>query len=455
MTSITSMTSPTLALEIHDAGLLAVDEGGEQPPGGAASPGYALLDGRTVITGRQAVERARLRPRFVNHRFWQDLGSAPLARPFPAELTAADLAHAHLGGFWRSLASRAASVILAVPGTFTEAQLGLLLGVARACDVPVAGMVDAAVAAASGFAAPRILHLDAHLHRLVATELRSADGELLRRRVEVADDAGLIAVTDALARRVARLFVHATRFDPLHSAASEQELYRRLAGWLEELRAGDAVEIALETPRGEQRIEATVGDLAAAAAPFLDRALDLVGALRRGGEPAALLVSHRLAALPGLERRLGALDGCDWTLLGEGAAAAGALRARQAIVAAEDEDLTFVIRLPAAADAVAVAPRERPRESRRLPTHLVRDGLAYPIAGTPFLATAPWDGGGERAPACKIFVDDGVVVAEASAAGVSLNGEPFSGRRTLAAGDRLRVGASDRPVELELVAVEE
>ena len=41
------------------------------------------------------------------------------------------------------------AVILALPGTYSGDQLGLLLGIAQACGMPVRGMVDSAVAAAS------------------------------------------------------------------------------------------------------------------------------------------------------------------------------------------------------------------------------------------------------------------------------------------------------------------
>ena len=79
----------TLAVEIHDAGLLTVREGAETELA-ASSPGYALLDGSELVLGRAARERARLQPRRVHHRFWEELDSAALPRPFPRHLTRAD-----------------------------------------------------------------------------------------------------------------------------------------------------------------------------------------------------------------------------------------------------------------------------------------------------------------------------------------------------------------------------
>ena len=82
-----------------------------------------------------ALARARETPRFVHHRFWQDLDTEPLGRPFPRDLSAADLAHAHLSEVRQAPCRKASDqVLLAVPGCFSARQLGLLLGLARACE---------------------------------------------------------------------------------------------------------------------------------------------------------------------------------------------------------------------------------------------------------------------------------------------------------------------------------
>ena len=88
------------ALELHDGGLLVVDESDLHAPAAAPSPGYAVLDEETLLTGTAAMSRARLKPRFAHSRFWQELDATPLGRPFAGGLTRADLAHAHLSHVW-------------------------------------------------------------------------------------------------------------------------------------------------------------------------------------------------------------------------------------------------------------------------------------------------------------------------------------------------------------------
>ena len=138
----------TLAVEISDAGIIA---GCDPADGGCGtpSPGFALIDGGVLLTGAEALAVARLKPRQVDNRFWSELDTVPLPGPFRGKLTRADLAHAHLASVWERSGTGAESAILVLPGTGSEAQLGLTLGIARACGMPVAGVVDAAVASAA------------------------------------------------------------------------------------------------------------------------------------------------------------------------------------------------------------------------------------------------------------------------------------------------------------------
>jgi len=481
----------TLAIEISDAGILTVDDDslgarlghdGSAPEERSASPGYALYDDGTLLTGLDAVERARLKPRFVHHRFWHELDTTPLGRPFPRHLSRADLAHAHLAGVWSSVADGIESVLLAVPGCFSDQQLGLLLGIARACGMPVEGMVDAAVAAAAesslklkrGEGRPRckLLHLDVHLHRMVLSVLRR-NRELVRQRVEVRDEVGLVVLRDALARRIAELFVQATRFDPLHSAVAEQSLYCRLPEWLERLRQADSTVVELESSGKEHVIELTREAAVAAMDGFFAHVPELVRSVKRAGEPVTLLVSHRLAGLPGIEERLSELRDTERISLAPQAAAAGALRAKDVIRdRSPGKELAFVLRLPfePIEPAADKNPTTRGEAAAvpvpgRSPTHLVHDGLAYPITSAPFvLGVAPPAGQpglrlegpavGISRSHCSIYQQDGrVVVEDHSTYGSHLNGERVAGRAVLVAGDRLHLGSPG--IEIELIAVVE
>jgi len=455
----------TLALEICDAGLLARrDPAGAGPP--PASPGYALLDGDVLLTGIEARDRARLKPRRVNTRFWGELDLAPLPQPFPHGVRHADLAHAHLESLWKEVGAGAGEVLLAVPGSYSDDQLGLLLGIARACGLPVAGMVDAALAAAStGCPGGRLVHLDIHLHRTVATEL-SRGRRIVRHRVETTGQAGLVPLHDAWAQRVAAAFVSHTRFDPLHAASTEQDLYFRLPGLLRRLCGRERVHIQMEAGGKSYAVEIARHRLVEAVETAYAAVVHLVGLMTRAGEPTTLLLSHRAAGLPGLGDRLAGIAGTRIVALEEGAAAEGALAARDAVRSGE-EAAAFVLRLPAVGPATEAEPGPRPEAGAAstrpgpTPTHLLHEGRAHPITREPLvLGVAVPDGrrrlnltgrtAGISRTHCSIYrLEDRVVVEDHSRHGSFLNGQRIEGRAEPRAGDRLRLGTPG--VELFLI----
>ena len=103
------------ALELVDAGLQLVSQRGQlsQP-----SPGVAIIDGNDLVVGIDAECSARLKPRSLHSRFWQELNTAPLGRPFPSHLRTADLAHAHLQEVWDTADGGAEELMIAVPGVY-------------------------------------------------------------------------------------------------------------------------------------------------------------------------------------------------------------------------------------------------------------------------------------------------------------------------------------------------
>ncbi|TNF75781.1 MAG: FHA domain-containing protein [Acidobacteria bacterium] len=467
-----------IAIELIDVGIAAFDDSGLVLP---PDPGYALIEGEELLTGHAALGHGRLKPRRVHHRFWDELDTTPLPRPFPRGLNRADLAHAHLSRIWTTIPNRPTSaqegrdgarLILAVPGCFSADQLSLILGIAKACEMPVVGMVDSGVAAsAHGYPGPRLLHLDLLLHRVVLTEMSQQDGEVVRRRVETIEEAGLVELLDLWAKQIADLFIHETRFDPLHSATTEQSLYDHLPETLARLRRADSTLLLMEVGGKEKSVELGHRQLVAATDRIYQSILQLVRSAAEAGPAATLLLSHRITQLPGLEQQLVDAVGTAMVTLSAGAAAAGALEHRR-LIASETEEIPFVTRLPAIATIEAASPAvdEDTEESpsgptERRPTHVVHEGFAYPITEQLLaLGTELPEGSrgieildmteGVSPTHCSIFLSEGrVLVEDHSTDGTYLNDEMVEGTATLETGDRLRLGSPG--VELQLIAVEE
>jgi len=335
------------AIEIDDAGVTAVREGSEEPL--AASPGYALYDPvgpGGLTTGWAAVRKARLLPRHCCTRFWDQLDRAPLREPFPRELSHADLAHAHLSSVWNEAKEGIDRAILLVPPWYSDNELGLLLGISRACGIPVTGMVDSTLAAALGVEGDSAIHLDIHLHR--ATGVRVTRAERLRRgEVRSDEDTGLISLLNRWAGFLSEKFVRETRFDPLHSGPTEQRLYDSMPNILDSLREKETELMVLESADREHSIEIGRAELAEVASSSYRSLLDLARSLAGDDEP-ALRISSRLAALPGFAEMLADEISTNIVPLPPGIAASSVLHYRNHLPhgGGNDGAIPFVVSLP-------------------------------------------------------------------------------------------------------------
>uniref|UniRef100_UPI0032988C59 hypothetical protein n=1 Tax=Salmonella enterica TaxID=28901 RepID=UPI0032988C59 len=86
--------------------------------------------------------------------------------------------------------------------------------------VPVAGLVDAGLAASSlDPAAERVFNLELELHQALLTICEYVGGQrpgLKRTRYEIAPKRGLLSLYQTWMAMIAAEFVRRTRFDPLH-----------------------------------------------------------------------------------------------------------------------------------------------------------------------------------------------------------------------------------------------
>lgn len=434
-----------VALKLVDTGLQFVSPRGKLSP---PSPGLALIDGRQLAVGLEAECSARLNPRRLHSRFWQDLGTAPLGRPFPGYLRTADLAHAHLKAVWEADGADAEEVVVAVPGVYSDEQLALLLGIARELAIPVRGMIDAAVAAAvDRELRPSVLHLDLHFHRAVVTELEHGK-ELVRKTVRTDPRVGLLALRDTWARVIAQTFVRATRFDPLHVATTEQLLYAQLADHLEVLTEKESTEVRIAAGGRQHAIELDRARIIGAATPAYDTLSSLFDG-QELPEETTLLLSHRTAALPGLVEHLEYRTGTSVLVLHPAAAASGAL-AHADRIRSSDPALPLITRLPgldARPPGPVTIPVTPPRDGERhQPTHLVVNGVAHRIEPEPLLldpagivVRADLD---HRRASVRWLAGQAVLDVPAGTV-VTVNGDSIEGRTALVPGDRLRLGAAD------------
>jgi len=444
---------PIAALELNDASLAMAGPGDVSLLG----PGYAAdLDG-VLRFGDEACALVRAKPRLAQRRYWAEMAEAPLPQPLARCRSSADLVHEHLAHLW-SLCAGADGVVLVGMPEWSAGQLGLLLGIARDIGMPVTGLVDAAVAASRRPCPGRsIWHLQATLENAFITRVGQEGGAARFVARETVERCGIEALERGCAAFIARQFVEGSRFDPLHDAASEQQLYDRLPGWL--LVASRAAQAPASMEYAGQRFEARLDEsaLRERIARLWEPVTQKLRARFSPHEPSVLLVHPRLADFPGLLETLSRLPACTVMLLEPGAAARGALRlgAGNGAEGAVRLTTTLPFDQPPAdmgpADASVAAPA---------PSHIVFEGRAWRLSdgelhiGTGLEADEygiriSADAAGVSRRHCTIRVESGrVIVHDQSRYGTLLNGHRIEGAAALQAGDVLSLGQPPRQFTL-------
>ena len=104
-------------IEINDSGLDVSLDG--RPL--MRSPGYAVIANQRLLVGAEAMQNARLLPRWTHTRFWQQLDTQMLKVGQPQIRHSADLAYAHLASIWTAIKDRRPdAVVLATPGDYSR-----------------------------------------------------------------------------------------------------------------------------------------------------------------------------------------------------------------------------------------------------------------------------------------------------------------------------------------------
>lgn len=275
-------------LEINDCGLRVFDGTDEV----LDSPGVAVIEPRQILVGTAALMRARSHPTQANHQFWRRLSLESLKSENARCRHHADLAYCHL----QEVADHCdlpAEVVLAVPGNFTREQLALLLGIVNESPVNAVGLVDAA-SACIAHSAPRGVHLHIELQRHQTLISRVAVHE--RAVLDIAEtvsDAGLQNFQDAWARVFTDAFIMQCRFDPLHSAGAEQQLYDMMPQWVSRAMRQGEVQAELD----DHTAKIGLRQLQDACTPILSRVRAMIDNLAESG--GVVFVSHRWAEIPG------------------------------------------------------------------------------------------------------------------------------------------------------------
>ena len=212
--------------------------------------GYAWLRGTDVcfdLDGTyNAVKSCRLEPQQINSLYWQQCEKTAIAANDSGMRHAADLIWQHLTALKQ--AHSLENVVLVVPSHYQKTNLQLLLGIAKACGLKVQGLVNKAVYALhlATDTDANYLHIDMQLHQTVCSEVALQGSQAKLGKIEILHELGLQTIQDDLLRTIQNRYIQSDRFDPLHHADTEQQLFDLLPGLAIELAQSGKANISVE-----------------------------------------------------------------------------------------------------------------------------------------------------------------------------------------------------------------
>jgi hypothetical protein len=359
---------------------------------------------------------------------------------------------------------------MAAPAHASTQGLSAVLAIARSFSLPVDGFVDAAVASVAALGLERsAIVLEVGLHHAGATYIDRDGAQVRRRRTAITERGGLMSFYQGWLELVSGTMVKRTRFDPLHDAPTEQQLFDSLAGWARDAAVDGSACAALT--KGAERFEvALTRDQFAQAAESVHRELlRLLHELRPAGAPVTLVVPSVVNHLPGLRDELEQFVDCELVGVPDGFTAL-AISRLDLPERASDDPVRLLRRLPVSMRPATAAGVSRALLSSRQgedapPSHLLLNGQVYALRGEP-LVIGRMAAAGPRTIAlseglagvsrrhCTLRSEEGdeVILVDHSSFGTLVNGERVAERVRVRAGDRVRIG--DPGVELALIAVD-
>lgn len=261
-----------------------------------SEPGFAQLTKTGITTGEAARASAWQQPQSSYNQYWRQLNQQPLPSRQRWARHHADIAFAQLKQLLDAGGTPEA-IILAVPGSISDEQLSLLLGLASAIPVQVSAVIDSALAICAQQTASTLL-VEMQLHQSQISLIDHSAGTNNISHQETLPGMGMMQLHNAVARHISDRLIQDYRYDPLHSSETEQALYDQLPDWLTQLSQQEKLPINLSSPQGELNLVLNRDNIA----ELFERRLSGLTALIKKYRNAKLCFSHSGRLIPELVR---------------------------------------------------------------------------------------------------------------------------------------------------------
>lgn len=459
-----------LGLELSDAGILVAGDNptrlltvdGQEKE----SPGFAIPEKKRLLVGKSASDKAHLFPLQVINGFWDQLNTEPLKQQNRHAQNHAEIACTHLFHIWEIVKQYGDEMVMAVPNYYRREQLGLILGMAQELSIPVKGFVSLPIATSyHAYPDAMLLHLDIHLHRFEIIHLHQGEHLTVQNAVTF-QEISLEQLFRRWVETIAEEFVHTTRFDPLHQATTEQELYNRLPAALDIFKHQSSCLFELSHGKHRYRINLLRDVLVQKSKKIYDDICQFIEKMRddhgKNNFLIVLQMTHRVACLPGLKNKLFEIENCKISELEPGAGALGVLKLWNQL---SDEHFGngasfFTSRPWQRAESKTFGAISYETSHTIRPSHLLYRDVAYPISEKPLIIGCdqyPFGKGiGVEAKSSDVSKkhctvhreDDRIVLTDHSSQGTFVDNRQVNKSAILELGQIIRLGTSRETIRL-------
>lgn len=216
-------------IDINDGGLTCTDDQGELV---YDQPSIAYFNGKILLFGNEALANVKSHPQACASQYMGRLSDETLASPLGEALNHADLIFHHLKKM--TTATSIEECAFLIPACFSDEQLQLLLGIALAVGLTPRGFINSGLARQKANNEPNFYLLDIGLRQGQLSSVALTDTMLANTSTANFDSLGLFSIVDTWLKEIANVFLDSIRFDPLHSATTEQQAFDQVLTWVEQ-----------------------------------------------------------------------------------------------------------------------------------------------------------------------------------------------------------------------------
>ena len=214
--------------------------------------GFAHVTDSGIITGDKGFEAFWRHPEKCSNNYWLFLDQQPLKTNWKWARHNADLAYAQLDSTLKSIGSPD-EVVLCVSNTISVEQLSLLAGLLKALNISIKRIVDLNLFAGLAMRQSAWL-IDMQLHQATLTLVEksiSDDQEIFSiKESETLPNFGFMHICNTIARDISKKLINNSRFDPMHSSGSSQDLFNQIKSNINEFEENNELNFQIKSPSG-------------------------------------------------------------------------------------------------------------------------------------------------------------------------------------------------------------